>query len=397
MSARASSTAIGVFVSGAIVLAVVAVLLFGSGKLFSKQEKFIIYFEDSVNGLTIGSPVKFKGVQIGQVSNIMIRYDQSPDDPVAYIPVIVEIDVARLRNQLGVEVDLGNDQEFEAQVESGLRAKLELQSLLTGLLYVDFDYYDNLANTVPPKPIQISQPPKYKEIPSLRSGLSEMQKSVTQALENISSIDFKQISTKVNQLLDQLNSGVGQIDFKDINDELIEALKNLNSVLGDPKLKEAIAQLNLTLGSFQQLSDNINAQVQPLSTEIQLTAQRARVTLAEVDRTLITLRQMVQPESALRYELDTTLAQIAGAAQSIQVLTDYLERNPNALLTGKPPPGPLPVFPATSSTTTSAVPVTSNTTVVPAPTPGNTTTVSAPAAANTTVPAAGNAPKVYLN
>jgi len=353
MSARASSTAIGVFVSGAILLAVVAVLIFGSGKLFSKQEKFIIYFDDSVNGLTVGSPVKFKGVQIGQVSNIMIHYDQSDDS--ASIPVIVDIDVSRLRNELGDNTDLSDPVVFAAQVSGGLRAKLQLQSLLTGLLYIDLDYYDDLANTPPPPPTQIKLK-KYQEIPSLPSGLSEMMKSVTTALENISEIDFKSISVKVNNLLDQLNNGVSQIQFKEINDQLVAATTNLNAILGDPKLKEAIAQLNTTLGSFQQLSDNVNAQVQPLSSQIQLTAQRARATMDQVDKTLLAVREMVQPESSLRYELDSALSEIAGASQSIRVLADYLERNPGALLTGRPPPEPLTVpgkeaAPATQTTT----------------------------------------------
>jgi paraquat-inducible protein B len=355
MSARASSTAIGVFVSGAILLAVVAVLIFGSGKLFSKQEKFIIYFDDSVNGLTVGSPVKFKGVQIGQVSNIMIHYDQADDS--ASIPVIVDIDVSRLHNELGDDVDLSDAQVFAAQVSGGLRAKLQLQSLLTGLLYIDLDYYDDLANTPPPPPNQLVLK-KYKEIPSLPSGLSEMMKSVTTALENISEIDFKSISMKVNNLLDQLNNGVSQIQFKEINDQLLAATTNLNAILADPQLKQAIAQLNTTLGSFQQLSDNVNAQVQPLSSQIQLTAQRARATMDQVDKTLLAVRELVQPQSSLRYQLDSALSEIAGASQAIRVLADYLERNPGALLTGRPPPEPLPVpgkeaEPVTTTTTSS--------------------------------------------
>ncbi len=387
MSVRASSTAIGVFVSGAILLAVVALLVFGSGKLFSKQEKFIIYFDDSVNGLTIGSPVKFKGVQIGQVSNIMIRYDQADDN--AYVPVIVEIDVSRLHNQLGVSVDLGNEQEFEEQVRDGLRAKLQLQSLLTGLLYIDLDYYEELSGKVPPQ-IQLSK--KYKEIPSLSSGLSEMMKSVTTALQNISQIDFKGIGDKVNHLLDQLNDGVGQIDFKQINDQLIEALKNLNGILADPDLKKAIAQLDDTLVSFQNLSDNVNSQVQPLSASIQLTAKRARVTLDQVDETLKTLRDLLQPQSSLRYELDTALSEIAGAAQSIRVLTDFLERNPNALIAGKLPPTPLPVPPSPPTAAEAPVPGNTTSTATGSATPAGagsvTGTATAPAPENTPAPAA---------
>lgn len=113
MSQKASPTLIGVFIIAAIALAVVTVILFGSGRLFSKTEDFILYFEDSVNGLEVGAPVKFKGVRVGQVKRIAIRFDQDDDSP--HVPVLIEIDIGRLHKPLGVDLDLADPEVFRQQ------------------------------------------------------------------------------------------------------------------------------------------------------------------------------------------------------------------------------------------------------------------------------------------
>jgi len=368
MSARANPTSIGIFVSGAIALAILALIAFGSGKFFSHQDKFIIYFSDSVNGLAIGSPVKFKGVQIGQVESIRIRYNQ-PDDNDA-IPVIVSIDTTRLKNELGEGVNLSDTEEFKRQINGGLRAKLDMQSFLTGVLYIELDDYD------PPPPFQpIETGTDYMEIPSIRSGLSEMMKSVTLALNNISQIDFKSIADKFDHLAKELDDGVGQIDFKAINDSILAATNSLNAILADPKLKDAIAHLDTTLGSIQTLADNVNDQVKPISNEIQLTAQRARGTLDQLDATLRTIRDMLEPGSPLRFEVDNTLNELSAAMKSVRVLTDFLERNPGALISGKAGPQPMNF----------ALPP--DTTIAPAPTPIRIPTPKPATPADATTPA----------
>jgi paraquat-inducible protein B len=330
MSLRSKPTLIGLFVCGAVALAVAAILVFGGGKFFNHQEKFIIYFSDSVNGLSPGSPVRFKGVQIGQVTDILIRYDQ-PDDNDS-IPVLIEIDTTRLHKDLGVDVDLSDKSEFAEQVNSqGLRARLQLLSFVTDQLYIELDYE---PADIRRHDIQLSG--KYKEIPSVPSNLSEMVKFVTDALQNISEIDFKEMAGKVNHLLDQLNDGVGQVNFHDINASLLDVEHNLNAILTDPNLHEALAKLGVTIDSVGRLSDNLNAQVQPLSNELQATTQQTRETLKEMDSTLSALRDAVSPDSNLRFEVDKTLTEIRDAARSLNVLAEYLENNPSALLLGKP-------------------------------------------------------------
>jgi len=335
MSVRAKPTLIGIFVTGAAILAVTAVVVFGGGKLFNHQEKFILYFTDSVNGLQVGSAVKFKGVQIGQVANILIHFDQDKDNNA--IPVIIEIDTTRLHQDLGLEIDLSDPQVFERVVQGGLRARLQMQSFLTNQLYIELD---DLDSPPPFKPVSLSH--EYKEIPTISSGLSEVVQSVTTALQNLSRVDFADMADKINRLADEITTGVNQFNFKDINDTLITAGQNLNALLADPKIKEALDKLGSTLDDLDHLANSVNQQVQPLSKEIQTTAESARATLDQLNQTLASVRDLVAPDSALRSELDKTLLELTNASRAVHILADYLEANPATLIFGKSPPTGLP-------------------------------------------------------
>jgi paraquat-inducible protein B len=336
MSVRAKPTLIGIFVCGAALLAVAAVLFFGDGKLFNHQEKFIIYFTDSVNGLSAGSAVKYKGVQIGQVSNIMIHYDQDENATDA-IPVIISIDTTHLQRDLGEKDDLSNPTTFNGVIGAGLRARLQMQSFVTSQLYIELDYVD------PPPPFTpISLSHTYKEIPSIPSGLSEAMQSVTTALSNLSKVDFADMANKIDHLADEITQSVDQLNLKEINSTVVTAGKNLNDILSDPKIKEALDKLGTTLDDLDHLATNLNGQVQPLAGEIQTTAKSAQDTLGEINQTLSSVRDLIAPDSSLRSELDKTLLEITNAARSLRVLSEFLEANPAAIITGKAPPANWP-------------------------------------------------------
>jgi len=90
MSHRASPTLIGAFVAGAVVLSVVAVIMFSSGRYFHKTYRFVLFFSSSVNGLRVGALVKFRGVEVGSVEDIQLQLDTNTQ--VQHIPVIIEVD-----------------------------------------------------------------------------------------------------------------------------------------------------------------------------------------------------------------------------------------------------------------------------------------------------------------
>lgn len=333
MSKKANPAIIGSFVVTAIVLAVAAVFVFGSGNFFKKKAEFVLYFEDSVNGLAVGAPVKFKGVPIGQVTDIRIRFNQSEDS--ASIPVIIEIDLTRLNNSLGVKVDLDDPEVLRAQVNDGLRATLQQASFVTGLLFVELNYVPDASQ---PVFHQVPGPDgnlAYPEIPTLQSGLTEIIKKVSQMVNNISQINFAEMGRKLNDTLAKLDRGVGEIDFKALNDEAIEALRAIRVLAEDPQLKEAFANLNSTLDELQSLIGSLEGDAGALVTDVRKTLGDARGTLDNFSTLAANVDSLVAPDSPLRYELTSALSELAGAMRSLRVLADYLERNPDALLTGK--------------------------------------------------------------
>ncbi len=138
MSIRANPTAIGLFMIGGIVLAVVGVATLASASWFEKQSVFISYFGESVNGLEVGAPVKFQGVPVGSVTNLHIQIELK--DKTFQVPVQYQIDLTRLTSVAGTFVDLEDERVLRQQIADGLRAQLQMESMVTGQLYIELAY-----------------------------------------------------------------------------------------------------------------------------------------------------------------------------------------------------------------------------------------------------------------
>src|SRR5262245_7341208 len=148
MASKANPKLIGGFVVGAIALALVGAIAFGGGKFLAAKRQAVLFFsESSLAGLDIGSPVTFRGVKVGSVTGIVIRYDV--DNQTLRIPVYIEIDLDR------IEVISGREhvENFQALIERGLRGQLVVQSLVTGQASIDFNFHPgtpiNLTGTEP--------------------------------------------------------------------------------------------------------------------------------------------------------------------------------------------------------------------------------------------------------
>src|SRR5215813_7632297 len=129
MNKKMSPAMIGAFVLGALALIVIAILVFGSGRLFRQTREFVLYFDNSVNGLRIGAPVKFSGVEIGSVKDIRLLVEKGGD--VNKIPVIIEIDLEKLTSRGGTIAPAVDREAFKKFiVDRGLRGQLDMESLV---------------------------------------------------------------------------------------------------------------------------------------------------------------------------------------------------------------------------------------------------------------------------
>jgi paraquat-inducible protein B len=330
VSRKISPAMIGAFVLGALALIVIAILVFGSGRLFRQTREFVLYFDNSVNGLRVGAPVKFKGVEIGSVKDIRLQLEKGKE--VDKIPVIIQIDLEKLTSRGAPSLVAVDRQAFDkAIVERGLRGQLEMESLVTGLLYVALDFFPGTAvNLVQ----QANADNKYPEIPTLPTAFEQAKDAVTRIMDKLEEIDFKELIATLQATVTGLNRTLNSPDLE-------SALRSLARVM--PKVDEAVV-------SIRNLAVTLDDKGKILVDDLQLTSADVRVALKEAgDALKQTAETMKRAEAAVanietlsdldspvNYELGKSLREVSAAARSLRSLTDYLERNPRAPIFGKP-------------------------------------------------------------
>jgi paraquat-inducible protein B len=304
MSKQANKSLIGAFVVGAVVLVVVGILTFGSGQFMREMKKFVLYFDGSIKGLNVGAPVNIRGVKVGEVTDIKVRFEG--EDFAVRTPVFIEIDPDKFsefseqrageylkRLRLNKMVDL--------LIKRGLRAQLQSQSLVTGQLLVALDFY-------PDKPINlVGGETGYQEMPTIPSTME----ALTKTIEKL------------------------KLPLEELVDRVMDIVKGIDRVINSPELQGSISSLNQTLKSAQKLVQNIDEQIVPLSSNAKEVIEAATATLAQAEGTLSNLKKNTAETSTLRYEVDNTLRELSAAARSLHDLTDYLQRHPESLLRGK--------------------------------------------------------------
>lgn len=321
MSQKPNPTVIGLFIVLGLFLAVACIVVFGKSKLFADTNKYILYFDASVEGLGSGAPVKFRGVTIGSVSEVLIRHNQAEDD--LFIPVIIEISEDLLREKSDRSIGMADPEKFDALVEKGLRGRLEAQSLVTGLLYVDLE-----INPDAPQPVFHQLKPQYREIPTLPTQIQEL-------LTNLASLDVKGITDKLNRILDQLGTSLGELQVQEINDGLTNLLGSLNTLVHSPKVTNSLDALQVTLAEYQGLARKLSGRIDPLADDATGTLEEARASLVEIRQGFEDIRDLIAPHAPLRKDLLQAVDQLGRAARSIAELADFLTRHPNAVLRGR--------------------------------------------------------------
>ena len=158
MSTKVSKTAIGAFVLSAIALLIAAVIVLGAGKLFTREHTYISYFDGSVKGLSVGSPVMFHGVKVGTVTDISITV--IPGNQGLKIPVVFTLAPSKFKG-IGVEFQRDPGAIEKAVKEFGLRTQLQSQSLVTGQLMISLDFFPEK------QPQYAGLTKEYPEVPSV--------------------------------------------------------------------------------------------------------------------------------------------------------------------------------------------------------------------------------------
>jgi len=338
MSKEVNKIAIGGFVVGGIGLAVLAILVFGSGKFFQKTSMHVLFFEGSVKGLNVGSPVKFRGVDIGMVKNIKLTIN--PDDLEFFVPVYVEIFKNRISILGGETVgEFDDDEAVDTLVtDMGLRAQLQMQSLLTGQLFINYDFY-------PDTPIRkVGLEKKVYEVPTIPTTLQMLTVTLEQIVNDFRKANFQDIIKNISETAKGANELMGSSDLRESVANLNIALQDVQRFIknADNLVIKAKGRVDPIADSFEstmedtrKLVNNIDSHVDPVASDIESTLASAKASFEEAESLLVEAQKLISENSKLRQEIITTLESVSDASRSVEELSDYLQRHPESLITGK--------------------------------------------------------------
>ncbi|MEJ2729293.1 MAG: MlaD family protein [Deltaproteobacteria bacterium] len=335
MSKPANKTMIGAFVLIAVVLAVAAIVVLGSGKFFKQTTPWLAFFEGSVKGLNVGSPVMFRGVKVGEVTDIIVTINIAKLS--VLIPVIFETDSKKFKD-VGDRIVTSDEQLHKALIKKGLRAQLQIQSLVTGQLMIDLDFYPNTpAKLVGIDKIKtLTDAKSWWEIPTIPTPMQELEKAISQ-------LDIKELAEDIKRAMDGLAKLASSPDlhesigiFKQTLTDTQKLASNLNSKI-EPlanSIEQTLAEARAGIGDVRKL---VNEQGPPLAANIEKAAEAATNALDRANKTLKSMEIVANEGSQLRFEVSAALEEVAAAARSVRILADFIEQHPDALIRGRAP------------------------------------------------------------
>lgn len=339
MSKPVNPVAIGAFTVGALALLVIGILIFGGAQYLTTDViRYVIFFDSSLNGLEVGAPVKMQGVKIGSVKEIVLQID--PKSGKVYKPVVVDIDRNSFVGPGGERIGKGithkqQEQNRDKLVAAGFRARLEMQSLLTGLLYVNIDRY-------PDKPAQYVGLDYHNvlELPAVPTAADELRNTADEVAKKLRELPLDVIVQDFADTIRETRNIVKSEDVKEARIALAKVMKELEQTLLtlnrnlEPILKntdKTINQANSLLQDSRSMVRDVHQEVKPVLAGAERALSAATAALNKAQDAVVTVGDAVGPESAL----NETLLTLKDAARSIRDLTDYLERHPEAVLSGK--------------------------------------------------------------
>lgn len=307
MAQKKSATFIGTFLIGGIVLFLAGLVVFSSSSLFTQRSKYVMYFDGSLKGLDSGSPVLFRGVQIGHVSEIVMEMDR--EHRRVLTPVYVVLDADKFKRTGATPLSLLAEPPIHAMVERGLRAQLQTLSLITGQMNIELEF-------------RPSYPARYvrersggmDEIPTIPSQFDRVQGALETALESFRKLDLQKLADATVGTMESAEAAAREFHelVKKLNARVDPLLDSADGVTreGQQALEElrlTLKELNEAIRSASALFDSVDREVATLSPALNKGADNAR----------------------------TAFDEVASAMRALRQLAEYLERNPDALLTGK--------------------------------------------------------------
>src|SRR5262245_16110642 len=339
---------IGIFVISAIVIGVIGVVVLGVGTIFQKTNLVETYIDESVQGLDVGSAVKFRGVPVGRVEQISLT-NAVYSTRLQY--VLVRISISSPSNVFQFPLNDPNSPALKRELDRGFRVRLAAQGL-TGVAYLETDYLDPERNP----PLEIDWQPQYPYIPSTRSRITQLSEAVERILQNFGDINIPQITGGIEKSLAAITKLAESANLEKIGQqanalltEVRETNRRLNEVVASPDLKSALADVSATAGRARQIIERAEKPIDQMLVDLPQAAEsmnrlakRLDAVSNDLPATSTQLRQTLQRLNRLvasqQREIEKTLENLRGVSENMKEVTENSKKYPSQVLFGAPPP-----------------------------------------------------------
>lgn len=346
MSKPVNPMAIGSFLIAGLALLIAALLAFGGGQLFKPKLRWVVFFDSSLNGLNVGAPVKVQGVQVGKVASIVLQMD--PANNRLMKPVVIELEPGNLVDPKGVPIQPSmSDKErrirFKDLVDAGLRARLEIQSLLTGLLYVDLDFYPNRPPVL--TGMNFNGLP---EVPAIPTTTDEVKNALEEVVRKIKDLPLDSMVRDLAASVGDIRAILASDETRQSREALARSLAQSEKLLAElnRQLPPLVKQVDMAVKDAGQtardagqtardtstLVRDLRAETKPVLTAAEQALTKATAVLEEAKGAMANVADTTAADSTLQQ----SLRELRNAARSVRALTDSLERNPSSLIFGRP-------------------------------------------------------------
>ena len=317
MAAPTNHWKLGLFVVVSFVVAMGSIVALGARSLKKTTVTYKTYFDESVQGLDVGSPVKFRGVTIGSVADIDVARDHR------HVETTLELDVQNL-NDLGLNYAGPAGAAARINVPPDLRVQLG-SSGITGVKFISIDFFSIKDNPVEPLPFPVPE----NTIPSAQSTMKNLEDSVVHAVDR-----FPEVADQIVRLLGQMSRMLDGLDQKHLGDRAGDTVTNVNGLVEELRAALRGVEVGKLSLQAQETMANLNATM-ARTTALLDRLQGDKGVIASAERASNAVGDMAHGARGLGVELDATLRDVQGAAAAVQRLGDALERDPDMLLKGR--------------------------------------------------------------
>ena len=337
---------IGIFVISAVVIGIIGVVVLGVGTIFQKKSIVETYIDESVQGLDVGSPVKFRGVPVGRVEQISLT---SAEYATRREYVLVRVSISS--NILQFPVNDPRSPQLKQALDRGFRIRIAPQGL-TGVAYLEADYLEPERNP----PLEIDWQPEYPYIPSTRSRITQLSEAVERILRNFSDIDIAQLSQTIDKSIVAITKLAENANLDKIGaqanallSELRQTNRQINTLVSNPELKTAVADVSASAGWARQIIERAEKPINQMLTDLPQATESLNRLVKRLDsaandlpQTSTELRQTIQRMNRLlanqQRDIEKTMDNLRAVSENMKEITENSKKYPSQVLFGAPPP-----------------------------------------------------------